>query len=184
MKTLLTFPTTSIKPAKEHRARSAGSQTYWHTLWTLVVASSLMLVGCGKSETHSDSEHGKLHFHVAPHGGTLVELGDHQANLELVRDANAGKLTAYILDGHAENFLRIPSAGFQLVAQIQGRSETLSFKPVANPATGEKVGDTSQFEAQAEWIKSTPAFDGVVPELIIKAHPFKDIKVQFTSSKP
>lgn len=143
-----------------------------------------MIVGCGKSETHSDADHGKLHVHVAPHGGTLVELGDHAANLEFVRDASAGKLTAYILDGHAENFLRIPSVGFQLVAQIQGRSETVSFKPVANPATGEKVGDTSQFEAQAEWIKSTPAFEGTVPELIVKAHTFKDIKVQFTSSKP
>ncbi len=143
-----------------------------------------MLVGCGKSETHSDAGHGKLHVHVAPHGGTLVELGEHEASLELIRDATAGKLTAYILDGHAENFLRIPSMGFQLVAQIQGRMETLSFKPVANPATGEKAGDTSQFEAQADWIKSTPAFEGTVPELIIKTRTFKDIKVQFSSNKP
>jgi len=178
------LPISPISPASRRHPKTYGVTRFIQSALALGVASSLILTGCGKSETHSDSDHGKLHVHVAPHGGTLLELGEHEANLELVRDAAAGKLTAYILDGHAENFLRIPSMGFQLIAQVQGRTESLSFKPVANPATGEKAGDTSQFEAQADWIQSTPAFDGSVPELVVKARSFKDIKVQFTSSKP
>ena len=35
-------------------------------------------------------------------GGTLVELGNEFAHVELVLDSNAGSLTAYVLDGEAQ----------------------------------------------------------------------------------
>ncbi|MBK7495896.1 MAG: hypothetical protein IPI28_11060 [Candidatus Omnitrophica bacterium] len=48
----------------------------------------------------SDShDHNHDHHHAAPHGGTMVALGDHMAHLELVLDSQNGTLTAYILDG-------------------------------------------------------------------------------------
>lgn len=141
--------------------------------------------GCGKSESHDDHDghdHGKLHVHVAPHGGVLVELGEHEANLELLHDARAGKLTAYVLDAHAENFLRIASPGFEVTAKVGGRDEVIAFKPVANPATGEKVGDTSQFETQADWLKTTGTFEGVVKELAVRTKTYQNVK--FTYAKP
>jgi hypothetical protein len=145
----------------------------------LLAGALLGSVGCGKSESHSDHDHGKLHVHTAPHGGTLIELGEHEANLELVRDANAGKLTAYLLDGHAENFLRVPLPGFQLTAMVAGKSETLNFQAVANTATGEKVGDTSQFEAQADWLKTTAEFQGSIAELPVRTKIYKALQVKF-----
>ena len=113
---------------------------------------------CGNKAEHA---HGG-HVHKAPHGGTLVELGEHAYNLELVRDNAAGKLTAYVLDGHAEKFVRIKAPAIDLIAMPGGKFTPVSLKAVANSATGETVGDTSQFEAQVDWLKTAEEFAGIV----------------------
>ncbi len=140
----------------------------------LAVSLLCALAACSKPHEHKDyskapggdahagHNHAASHAHTAPHGGTLVELGDHAYNVELLRDPAAGKLTVWILDAHAENFVRIASPALELVAMPGGKFTPLSLAAVANPATGEKVGDTSQFEIQADWLKSTDAFAGLV----------------------
>lgn len=115
---------------------------------------------CGRKVEHGGEKHGG-HVHAAPHGGTLVEIGEHAYNLELVRDNAAGKLTAYVLDGHAENFVRIKSPAIELIAMLGGTYTPVSLKAVANSRTGETVGDTSQFEAQADWLKTAGGFSGI-----------------------
>jgi len=128
---------------------------------TLHLIFGILLVvtfsACGKRAGGGD--HGG-HAHTAPHGGTLVEIGEHIYNVELVRDPAAGKLTAYVLDGHAGNFVRIAAPTIELIATPGGASTPLSLKAVGNPSTGETVGDTSQFEAQAEWLKTAGDFSG------------------------
>lgn len=130
--------------------------------------------GCGKQDSHAGHSHGK-HVHTAPHGGTLVELGEHAFNLELVRDAATGKLTAYVLDSHAESFVRISAPSFEITATVAGAKQKLTLVAVANAATGEKIGATSQFEATADWLKTTAAFDGVITALTIRDNPFKSV---------
>lgn len=114
---------------------------------------------CGK-KADSGETHG-AHVHVAPHGGTLVELGEHAYTLELVRDTAAGKLTAYVFDGHVENFVRLPSPTLELIAMPGGIYTPVTLKAVANPSTGETVGDTSQFEVHADWLKTAGEFAGI-----------------------
>jgi len=126
-----------------------------------LTAAAFLAAGCSKSHDHEKKSTGSGHVHIAPHGGTLVEIGDHVYNLELVRDNAAGKLTAYVLDAHAENFVRIVASSFQLIAMPGGQYTPLVMKAVANPATGETVGDTSQFEVQADWLKEAPDFSGI-----------------------
>jgi len=47
---------------------------------------AIAVAGCGGDGPGPD-EHGEdAHAHAAPHGGTLVELGDHEANVEIVFD--------------------------------------------------------------------------------------------------
>ncbi|MEO5960363.1 MAG: hypothetical protein ABIR80_14710 [Opitutaceae bacterium] len=130
------------------------------------------LSACGKKEaaTATASEH----HHSAPHGGTLVELGEHAYSLEFVRDSNAGTLTVYALDGHAENFIRLSALAIQLVAMPGGKYTPISLKAVANSATGETVGNTSQFEAQADWLKTAGEFAGIVT-LEIKGTKFEQV---------
>ena len=82
-------------------------------LWIVLGA----FAGCGKApDAHLPASAPGSHIHVAPHGGTLVPLGEHAYNLELVRDADTGRLSLYVLDGHAENFIRITAPTIELVA--------------------------------------------------------------------
>jgi hypothetical protein len=130
-------------------------------------------------DAHAGHNHGG-HAHTAPHGGTLVELGDHAYNVELLRDPAAGKLTAWILDAHAENFVRIASPAIEVVAMPGGKFTPLSLAAVANPATGETVGNTSQFEVQADWLKTSGPFTGIVT---VEIRGTKFEKVGFALSK-
>lgn len=143
--------------------------------------SLLAFSGCAKKDApHDHAAHAAdaSHAHTAPHGGTLVELGDHAYSLELVRDSATGKLTAYILDGHAENFIRISARSFAVNFTVGVETRGLLLQAVANPATGETVGDTSQFEAQADWLRSATGFDAVIPSVEIRGTKFANVAVR------
>ncbi len=137
-----------------------------------------LAAGAGCSKKTGGHDHGH-HHHTAPHGGTLVELGDHQFNLELVRDAAMGTLTVYVLDGHAENFVRISPPMLPITATVGGMPQPLALMATANAATGETIGATSQFVAQADWLKTTEKFDGVIPAIEIRGAKFADVKFNF-----
>ena len=127
-----------------------------------VVLGALLLAAftaCARKSGHAGTT--ASHEHTAPHGGTLIELGDHAYNIELVRDLAAGKLTAYVLDGHAEKFVRINAPKIDLIAMPNGKYTPLVLQAVANASTGEKAGDTSQFEVQADWLKTPGGFAGI-----------------------
>ncbi|HEY0968346.1 MAG TPA: hypothetical protein VGD88_13225 [Opitutaceae bacterium] len=141
------------------------------SLRTVILASviALLAAGCGQGGGSS----GGGHAHTAPHGGKLVEVGEHAYNLEFVVDREVGKLTAYVLDGHAENFIRTDLAGIALT--VNGRPLTLA--PVANSATGETVGSTAQFEASADWLKAPGAQLTVnIPALTLRGSAFTAIE--------
>lgn len=125
-----------------------------------LLAAVFLAAGCSKSHDHDKKSASSGHVHVAPHGGTLVEIGDHAYNVELLHDRAAGKLTAWVLDAHAENFVRLKVPALAFVALPGGQASPLSLRAVANPATGEKVGDTSQFEVEADWLKTAGPFAG------------------------
>lgn len=138
----------------------------------VLVVAALFVSACSKSHDHSS--HGG-HVHKAPHGGVLIEAGDHQYNVELLRDTATGTLTAWILDGHAENFVRIAAASIEITTISGGQRRPLSLKPVANTATGETVGNTSQFQAQADWLKSGGEMAGTIEAVEIKGTAFKTL---------
>jgi hypothetical protein len=119
------------------------------------------------------------HEHHPPHGGTPVVLGAEAYHLELVRDAAAGRLTAWVLDGELENFIRVKAASFEVVVSRGAEQHVLTFRAVANPATGETVGDTSQFEAQADWLKTASTFDATLTALEIRGTPFLAVPFNF-----
>lgn len=117
------------------------------------------------------------HEHTPPHGGTPVVLGDEEHHLEIVREAGTGKLTAFVLDGHLEQFIRITAPSFTL--EVAAPRATLTFRAVTNSASGETFGDTAQFEAQADWLKTTPAFDAVLPSLSVRAKTYTNVAFNF-----
>lgn len=128
-----------------------------------------------KQENHS--AHG--HEHRPPHGGAAVVLGEEFAHLEFVRDPDTGRLSAYVFDGELENFIRIAQPSIEVVATVDGAAHPLSLVAVANPATGETVGDTSQFEAQADWLKTVGVFDAVVNSVTVRGTTFRAVGFNF-----
>ena len=119
------------------------------------------------------------HEHKAPHGGTPVVLGHELYHLELVRDAAAGKLSAYLLDGEMENFIRTAAPALEIVATVAGAQQTLTLAAVANPATGETVGNTALFEAQADWLKTAATFDATLTTLTVRGTAFAAVPFNF-----
>jgi hypothetical protein len=118
------------------------------------------------------------HVHVAPHGGTLVPLGEHTYNLEFVRDAAAGRLSLYVLDGHAEDFIRIKAATLEATLGTGGEQRPVTFNAVANSATGESVGNTAQFDATADTLKASTPVRGTLSAIDIRGTTFKAISFE------
>ena len=144
-------------------------------------AACLFLGACERKATSptGSAAPAAKHEHHAPHDGTPVVLGDEVYHLELVLDAANGKLQAFVLDGEMENFVRITAASFDVTATVDGEKRSLVFQAVADPATGEKVGDTALFEAQADWLKATRKFDAVLASLTIRGSTFAAVPFNF-----
>jgi hypothetical protein len=138
----------------------------------------LLAAGCGESGPRTLGPVAK-HEHTPPHGGTVVVLGDELYHLELVHEPTAGRLIAYVLDGHLENFVRVAAAGFEVTAKVGTESRPMEFTARANTETGERVGDTAQFESQADWLKGRAEFDAVLKSLTIRGKDFKDVAFNF-----
>lgn len=151
------------------------------TLFALLASLSLAaFTGCKPSSPSSSHSHGHGgHHHEPPHGGTAIDLGNEDAHLEFVLDAAAGKLTCYVLKPHMSGFQRITQESIELAATVGGKPETLTLKAVANAGTGEKAGDTSQFEAQADWLKTAKSFDAVVKSIAVRGKDYTALKFNF-----
>ena len=144
-------------------------------------AAAITLGGCGGKPAATTAVSGPPHSHEhkPPHGGTPIVLGHEEFHIELVRDAAAGKLTAYVMDAELENYVRSTATAFDVdvVASPDGRG--LVFQAIPNSATGEIIGDTAQFEAQADWLKTTASFDAVLRFLPVRAQHYTNVSFNF-----
>jgi hypothetical protein len=125
------------------------------------------------------------HEHHAPHHGQLVELGDEFAHVELVLDRKAGTLTAYVLDGEAEQSVRIaqPSLTLRCTAPL-----SLSAKPVVlvasdNVLTGEKPGDASEFSVVDPALRDLLQLEGRIESVSVKGRTFSDVLFRAVASQ-
>ena len=81
-----------------------------------------------------------------------VTLGNEDAHIEFLVNAEAGTVTAWFYKPHMANFLRMKLESFDVLAKREGGDAKLVFEAVANPVTGETVGNTSKFLAKADWL--------------------------------
>ena len=108
--------------------------------------------------------------HQPQFGGVLVELGDHEANLEIVHEPEEGSLSVYVLDAHAEGTVRI--AAQSLVAVVDGRK--IDLFAVGSPLTGETPGNTSLFQGWDDALRA-PALRGRIERVDVKGKSFTEI---------
>ena len=145
----------------------------------LVLLAVLLLCGCGSDRSSSD--HGSTHVHQPLRGGILMELGKHGSgyNLEILQNP-AGKLEIYILDAHAENYVRISQPQIEL--SINGSNDVLTLHAIGDSATGETVGNTALFRSDTNISKNIPLV-GTLRSLQIGSKTYTDQPLKF-SGKP
>jgi hypothetical protein len=122
----------------------------------------LLLAGCDAKAPATPPP--ARHTHQAPHGGMLVELGDEFAHVELAIESATGKVTAYVLDGEAEKPIRLE----QKEIVLKTRTGDVVLQAVGSPLTGEKPGDTSQFEGRSDPLKGLKELDGTLVRIVVK----------------
>ena len=155
-------------------------------IWTAILAFIFAQLGCEKKSAHrgeqEDSHETHAHHeHTAPHGGTLVVLGEEFAHVEFVLEKGTGKLTAYVLDGEAEKPIRLTEETIGLtINRLNSEQElTLQLKAVANVLTGETEGDTSQFEGQSDDLAGVTEFHAEIASIVVKGQTFTGVDFNF-----
>jgi hypothetical protein len=143
----------------------------------VVLLAALLQAGCD-SKAEDKQGKGAKHEHKAPHEGTLVEFGGEFAHLELVLDGATGKLTGYVLDGEAEKPVRL-NQGDIAVRVRKPAGFVVSLAAAGNALTGEKPGDTSQFEGRSDGLKGLKEFDAAVSKITVKGREFSDVPFSY-----
>lgn len=155
--------------------------------------AALALGSCGGDKSAAPAPAGAQakpahHEHHPPHEGALAELGEEFAHLEFTLDPAEGKLTAYALDGEAENSVRLKQPTIRVALKLAkpggARSLDLDLAAVANALTGETVGDTSEFAAASAELKGAASFEGTIREVEIRGSRFRDAHFAFPAAKP
>ena len=145
----------------------------------LFILFTLFVVGCTEHQ-HDEScgSHGGLHVHEPLLGGQLMALGEHGSgyNLELLIDEN-NRFSVYILDAHAENFVRIDQESFQVNLSDENKT-SITLHAVADSATGETVGNTSHFQSK-ETVENFLPLKGIIEMIEIGSKQYSEIEFFF-----
>jgi hypothetical protein len=151
-----------------------------------IVTLALALVcsaACGRGAPPADPQGSAAatHQHHAPHDGVLVELGGEFAHVELVLDPGAGALTAYILDGEAEESIRLKQPSLTVTVDpadgaAPRKIETLELAARANILTGETVGDSSEFSVTDASLLHRTSIHGHLANVAVKGQVFHDVQ--------
>ena len=128
------------------------------------------------------------HEHIAPHGGTLVELGEEYAHLEFVFDQAGGVITLYVLDGEAEEPVRSRSrvVGISLDQPAPLAGTPLALQGQSSVLTGETVDSTSEFLLKRADLTLVPELTGKVLSIEVRGREFRDVpfRVPATARTP
>ena len=137
------------------------------------------LPGCTKAPPAGAGLAAPNHSYNAPHGGTIVRLGREEYHLEFVRDPMTSRLTAYVLDAESTQATRTRASSFELVATVDGEKRPLTFVAAPDSAQGEAVGDSSRFESQADWLRTSSTFEAELVSLKISNTTFLRLRFSF-----
>lgn len=149
-----------------------------------IMSLSLLLGACEyKERTPPAKKSSGGHHHEAPRGGTLVELGDHYANLEVLLDATKGEMKVYALDSHAENPVRLTATEIPLLVQLGDTSHSLTLAATANTLSGETVGDTSEFTVTDPKLSGVSSFKAEIPLLTVKGTTLTSVKFAYPAAE-
>lgn len=161
---------------------NTGVRGPWHAFaWIAAIGFTTAMAGCGPEEAgiapEQDEGAAEAHMHPAPHGGELIALGDHEANLEVVFEPESGTMTVYLLGPHAESSVRSQAEALPAtVVPEGGQPIDVELKAVASALTGETVGDTSQFEAKVAELLEARSFTLRIERLMVGGMSYESVE--------
>lgn len=89
-------------------------------------------------------------------------------------------LTIYVLDGEAENPVRMEDEAITLdIAAEDGATFAVTLDAVANALTGETVGDSSQFQGTAPELETMEHFDITIPTITVRGVASAEMEIHF-----
>jgi hypothetical protein len=149
------------------------------------LALTLAVSACRAARPSPPKNPAAGHEHTAPHHGQLVELGDEFAHVELVLDRKIGTLTAYVLDGEAEQPVRVvqPSLTLVCTAPLVLEKQPLELVAAANVLTGEKSGDSSEFAAGDAALRDLVQMEGRILQVTVKGRTFRDVPFRASATQ-
>lgn len=180
-------PLTHNSTNQRRDSRDLERQTM--TKLAILLSLSFVFSACDGGHKHDQDhedhhDHGKDNksrtAHTAPHGGTLVKVGDHFAMIELTLDAASGTLDVYFLDGEADKAQLPDQAPAELKVTFSDKaSVALKLKGVASSVTGETEAKTSHLRTQETKLKNQQAFTAEFSEFRLKGQIVKALKFPF-----
>lgn len=170
-------------PSRPRCAFRSAARLVALTLATLALAAC----GGGESSTADGTQAtGKMPAApaaiIAPHGGTLVEVGNRVAQVEFVLDSTRGTLTAYVLDGTARTPLRLTQGRLDLTMfdLVEGNPEVFTvLAGKANPKTEETFDNTSVFIGFVPQLAGRTAFRAKLQRIEVAGQVFTDVPVSY-----
>ena len=123
----------------------------------LICASSL-LVGCGGGEEEFQElenqpeqvEVEEHHHEHGPHGGHIIDLGDHEYRAEVAMDEESRQVTVYLLEHDTDDPLAVDAESITLNLMVNEQPTQVTLQ--ANPQEGDPEGRASRFQAPGDQI--------------------------------
>jgi hypothetical protein len=162
------------------------------SLRALALLLPAVLFACDKHDAdHHDGDKAGEHAEEGEHthaplieGGALVELGDHEGNLEVHLKPDTGALEIYLVDGHATDYVRSSQASLAVTVQpATGAPFTLTLAQIASTLSGETVGDSSKYAAQDDRLKGLKSLKGKVATVKMKGSTYPDIEIAWPAAE-
>jgi len=126
--------------------------------------------------------HGHHHAEHGPHKGTLVVLSGHKNHLELVLDAETGRLTGYVLDDDAHDAVAIKQGELVLGVALPGKEKDdlpEPFEVTLSAVKPTEAGEASEFAGESEKLKGVKEFNAVLTSIKIGEKEEKEVKFNF-----
>ena len=126
---------------------------------TLAFATSLLLAGCGGGkqdefkplENQPEQVEMEDHHHdEGPHGGHIIDLGDHEYRAELTMDEQSRQVTVYLLEHDTDDPVAIEDESITLNLRAGDQPTQVALQPA--PQEGDPEGKASRFQAPGDQI--------------------------------
>jgi len=146
------------------------------------LALVLSLAACNKADhDHDPAAEGGGHTHEPRiEGNALVELGDHEANLEVGYVAADGALTVYLLDAHAQDSVFSKVATMDVTIEPEGKDAfQVTLAHVASALSKETVGNSSVYSLKDPRLVDMDHWHGTVKSVVMPFATYTDVSISW-----